>query len=102
VLSVEDDLGLVRQVAAGPGSLIIFNEALVHGTLPWQPADRMRRSILFKYSPGFMTWVTPFAACPIKDPTPEELAMYEPPHRTGRMVLGDGKEEREIIYAHSK
>lgn len=102
VLSVEDDLGLVRQISSGSGSLIIFNEALAHGTLPWRPTDRIRRSILFKYSPGFLTWARPFAGCPIKDPTPEELALYEPPHRTGRTVLGDAKEEREIIYAHAK
>lgn len=102
VLSVEDDLGLVRQPVAGPGSLIVFNEALVHGTLPWKPVDRMRRSILFKYSPGFMTWARPAAECPIADATAEEMALYDPPHRTGRVALGGAREEREIIYAHPR
>ena len=88
ILSNEYDPGCIRQLVAGAGSLIIFTEALTHGTLPWQPADRMRRSILSKYSPGFISWDSPHATCPIADPTPEELALYEPPHRPGRTVLG--------------
>jgi hypothetical protein len=101
MLSMEDDLGLVQQIPAPPGSLILFNEALVHGTFPWQPADRIRRSVLFKYSPGFLAWsLTP--ECPIADPTPEERALYEPTYRPGRPVLGDASEEYDVIYAHKK
>jgi ectoine hydroxylase-related dioxygenase (phytanoyl-CoA dioxygenase family) len=101
VLSLEDDLGLVQQVPAPSGSLIIFNEALLHGTFPWQPPDRIRRSVLFKYSPGFMAWAqTP--VCPIADPTPEELALYEPTYRTERPVLGGASEEYEVVYAHKR
>ena len=36
-----DDLGFVRQVSAPAGSVVIFNEALVHGTFPWQPEERI-------------------------------------------------------------
>ena len=101
MLSMEDDLGFVRQVPTPPGSVIVFNEALVHGTFPWQPADRIRRSVLFKYSPGFLAWdKTP--ECPIADPTPEERALYEPTYRTGRPVLGGAFEEYDVIYAHKK
>jgi ectoine hydroxylase-related dioxygenase (phytanoyl-CoA dioxygenase family) len=87
VVALEDDLGCVQQLAAGPGSLVIFNEALVHGTLPWEPSDRERRSVLFKYSPGYLSWGSPHAECPIADPTPAEVALYEPPRRTGRTAL---------------
>lgn len=90
VLRLEEDWGCVHQVVAGAGSVVFFNEALVHGTLPWQPTERERRSILFKYSPGFLSWGSPHAACPIADPTPAERALYEPPHRTGRAELGKG------------
>ena len=90
VLKLDEDWGCVEQVAAPAGSVVIFNEALVHGTLPWGPADRMRRSILFKYSPGFMSWGNPHGACPIADPTPEEEAIYQDPRRTGRTALGQG------------
>ena len=67
---------------------VFFNEALVHGTLPWTRTDRFRRSILFKYSPGFLSWGSPHTKCPITDPTPEESALYEPPRRTGRTAIG--------------
>ena len=90
MLKLDEDWGCVEQVAAPAGSVVIFNEALVHGTLPWGPADRMRRSILFKYSPGFMSWGNPHGACPIADPTPEEEAIYQDPRRTGRTALGQG------------
>ena len=88
VVSLENDLGCVRQIVASAGSVIIFNEALVHGTLPWTCSDRFRRSILFKYSPGFLSWGTPHTQCPIIDPTPEEIALYEMPRRTGRTTIG--------------
>ena len=87
ILSVEDDLGCVQCIAAPAGSVVIFNEALVHGTLPWKRSDRMRRSILFKYSPGFLSWGSPHGQCPIADPTPEEQALYDPPRRTGRTTI---------------
>lgn len=86
VINLENDMGCVKQLVGGAGSLIIFNEALVHGTLPWLPDDRERRSILFKCSPGFLSWGHP-RECPINDPTEEELAVYDPPFRTSRTVL---------------
>ncbi len=101
MLSMEEDLGLVRHIAAPAGSVIVFNEALVHGTFPWQPADRVRRSVLFKYSPGFLAWdKTP--VCPIADPTADERALFEPTYRTGRPALGGATEEYDVIYAHKK
>ncbi len=89
VLKLDADWGCVEQVVAAAGAVVIFNEALVHGTLPWQPAERLRRSILFKFSPGFMSWGTPHEGCPIADPTPEEMALYEPPRRKERTTLGE-------------
>ena len=89
VLTLDEDWGCVEQVVAKAGSVVIFNEALVHGTLPWRLPNRMRRSILFKYSPGFMAWGSPANTCPIANPTPEEEAIYQSPRRTGRVVLGE-------------
>jgi hypothetical protein len=40
---------------APAGSLVIFTEALTHGTMPWR-ADHERRSLLYKYSPGHQSW----------------------------------------------
>ena len=55
VALLETDLGIVKQVEAKAGSVIIFTEALAHGTMPWT-AERQRRSILYKYSPGPMSY----------------------------------------------
>ena len=33
------------------GDVVVFTEALTHGTLPWQGAEQ-RRTLVFKYSPG--------------------------------------------------
>lgn len=72
----------LQQVPQKAGSAIIFTEALTHGTWPWT-VDTERRSLLYKYSPGHMSWAT-------KYPTPDDVAaadwsgvarrILEPPH----------------------
>ena len=47
--------GLVHEVALGAGDLVLFTEALTHGTVPWQ-GPGTRRTLLYKYSPGSTTW----------------------------------------------
>jgi ectoine hydroxylase-related dioxygenase (phytanoyl-CoA dioxygenase family) len=41
------------------GDVLIFTEALTHGTLAWQ-APYVRRSLLYKYAPGHSTWGTQY------------------------------------------
>ena len=41
----------VLQPAVEAGDVLIFTEALVHGTMPWT-ADHERRCLLYKYSPA--------------------------------------------------
>jgi hypothetical protein len=45
----------VLQVPQTAGSAVMFTEALTHGTWPWN-SDHERRSLLYKYSPGHMSW----------------------------------------------
>jgi ectoine hydroxylase-related dioxygenase (phytanoyl-CoA dioxygenase family) len=45
------DRDLVLQVPLAAGDVVVFTEALTHGTLPWQGAE-LRRTLLYKYSPG--------------------------------------------------
>ncbi|MET0146301.1 MAG: phytanoyl-CoA dioxygenase family protein [Ilumatobacteraceae bacterium] len=45
------DRELAVLVPLGAGDVVVFTEALTHGTLPWQGAAD-RRSLLYKYSPG--------------------------------------------------
>ena len=45
----------VSQPEVEAGDVIIFTEALVHGTMPWT-AVYERRALLYKYSPGHSAW----------------------------------------------
>jgi hypothetical protein len=45
------DRELAVQVPLHAGDVVVFTEALTHGTLPWQ-GDEQRRTLLYKYSPG--------------------------------------------------
>ena len=48
----------VVQPPLAAGDLLIFTEALIHGTMPWAAAHQ-RRALLYKYSPGHSTWAQP-------------------------------------------
>ena len=45
----------VKQIPCKAGDVVIFTEAVTHGTLPWQ-GEHQRRSILFRYSPGNLAY----------------------------------------------
>jgi len=47
---------LVRQVPQRAGDVLIFTEALTHGTMPWRDPNSERRSVLMKYCPHYMQW----------------------------------------------
>lgn len=54
ILDWDEDRHLVLQPELEAGDVLIFNEATIHGTLPWT-AEHQRRMVLFRYSPKFMT-----------------------------------------------
>ena len=90
VIRLEKDIGVVRQVEAGSGSAVIFTEALTHGTLPWKAAHQ-RRSILYKYSPGPLTYsrryLPPGVEEVLDEFTPDQQALLQPPYRTNRPTI---------------
>ncbi|MDA0748669.1 MAG: phytanoyl-CoA dioxygenase family protein [bacterium] len=45
----------VVQPEVEAGDVLIFTEALIHGTMAWT-ADHERRALLYKYSPGHSAW----------------------------------------------
>ena len=55
VRSHEQPAHYVVQPEVEAGDVIIFTEALVHGTMPWT-AQYERRTLLYKYSPGHSSW----------------------------------------------
>jgi len=51
------DSHLVVNPSFMAGDMLIFTEALVHGTTTWT-SDQRRRSLLYKYSPGYSAWAS--------------------------------------------
>ena len=54
----EVDSHLVVNPSLRAGDMLIFTEALVHGTRRWA-STQTRRSLLYKYSPGYSSWSSP-------------------------------------------
>lgn len=84
---------IVRQVSCKAGDVVIFTEAVTHGTLPWT-AEHQRRSALFRMSPGNLAYVSgynPWPEAVLAGMTPEQRAVLEPPYHTrlNRPVLDD-------------
>lgn len=50
------DNPLAVQVPQKAGDVVIFTEALTHGTMPWTSTTAERRSVLLKYCPHYMQW----------------------------------------------
>lgn len=50
-----EEIGPVVHVPQKAGDVLIFTEALTHGTLPWKGMHE-RRSLLYKFSPSMIAW----------------------------------------------
>jgi hypothetical protein len=50
-----DEIGPTVHIPQAAGDVLIFTEALCHGTFPWQGAHE-RRSLLYKYAPSMISW----------------------------------------------
>lgn len=81
------DSGMVVIPEAKAGSVVIFTEALTHGTAPWI-ASHQRRSLLYKYSPAQQSWskthIQPPAGAEL---TARQLLLFEPPYFHQRQSL---------------
>ncbi|MCY3902173.1 MAG: phytanoyl-CoA dioxygenase family protein [Caldilineaceae bacterium] len=77
---------------APAGSVVIFTEALTHGTAAWK-AEYQRRSLLFKYSPGQQSWSANYTQPPEGvDLTPRQRLLFEQPYFNSRCSLFDGEQ----------
>jgi hypothetical protein len=81
------DRELVVEIPMRAGDVVVFTEALTHGTLPWQGAEQ-RRTLVFKYSPGnsaysHVQWPDELlAAC-----TPRQRLLLQPPSVGGHQPV---------------
>lgn len=69
------------------GDLLIFTEALTHGTLAWT-APHERRSLLFKFSPGHLAWGKP-SRLPKEGDDETLRRLLEPPYVAQRKPVQD-------------
>lgn len=88
---VESGAVIVPQAKAG--SVLIFTEALTHGTAPWTAAHH-RRALLYKYSPAQQSWSKNHIAPPEGVTlTPRQQLLFEPPYFHQRASLFEAPEE---------
>ncbi|MAG36273.1 MAG: hypothetical protein CL878_08520, partial [Dehalococcoidia bacterium] len=84
---------LVKPITCKAGDVVIFTEAVTHGTLPWQ-GQHQRRSVLIRYSPGNLAYAGGYSPWPeewLEGLSEEQRAILEPPYhlRLNRPVLDD-------------
>ncbi|MGH2355875.1 MAG: phytanoyl-CoA dioxygenase family protein [Chloroflexota bacterium] len=91
IRAFERNPGCVIQVPMRAGDVLIFTEALTHGTQPWT-APHHRRALLYKYAPGHMAWGSGYANWPaeLKEQlTPDQRLLLEPPYHSRRKNVGE-------------
>lgn len=88
----EEDQEIVRNPACNAGDALIFNEATLHGTLPWR-AKHQRRALLYRYSPGYLHYAGGYNLTTLPswadELTPVQRAALEPAHYYSRPVVQD-------------
>jgi hypothetical protein len=74
------DRALVVEVPLAAGDLVVFTEALTHGTLDWE-GPSVRRTLLYKYSPGSSTWAEDqrWPASLLQQLTERQRLLLQPP-----------------------
>jgi len=81
----------VVQPVVKAGDALFFTEALVHGTLPWS-ADHERRTFLYKYSPGHISYSQSYYnSNDYFEPTEQQKRILSPPSSGGRPVSLESK-----------
>ena len=86
---------IVYNIPAKAGDMVIFNEATLHGTLPWT-AEHERRSLLYRYSPKYLhfaggTYETSQPAW-VSELSEAQQAVLEPPYIYNRPLIEENGE----------
>ncbi|MDA1193254.1 MAG: phytanoyl-CoA dioxygenase family protein [Candidatus Poribacteria bacterium] len=88
----EEDRQVVYNIPGKAGDLIIFNEATIHGTLPWT-AKQERRSLLIRYSPKYLHFAGGYYKTElpewVSELTEAQQATLEPPYIYNRPLIED-------------
>lgn len=86
ITCVDTPSDCVQQVPCQAGDAVLFTEALRHGTLAWT-APTQRRTLFYKYSPGYLAWWGTFYDESSFDYTERQRKILRPPY-IGRMENG--------------
>jgi hypothetical protein len=57
ILQTNLNTDIVHQPVLEPGDVLLFTEALIHGTAAWKYPEKRRRNLYFKYCMGSMGWL---------------------------------------------
>lgn len=82
---------LVVELPLAAGDVVIFTEALTHGTLPWR-APVQRRTLLYKYSPGSSSWSNDYrvpAGVDVDSLTERRCRLFQPPSVAHHLPLDE-------------
>ncbi|NKB69686.1 MAG: hypothetical protein GKR89_21665 [Candidatus Latescibacteria bacterium] len=86
----EEHQEIVYNIPCKAGDMVIFNEATLHGTLPWT-AKHERRSLLYRYSPKYLHFAggTYQTSQPewVAELTEAQQAVLEPPYIYNRPLI---------------
>ena len=90
VRTFERDADYVVQPELLAGDVLIFTEALIHGTQPWK-ASHERRTLLYKYSPPHSTWrIRQFDLADYPEASDQQKRLLAPPSvEAHRRVVDD-------------
>ena len=84
----------VVQPSVEGGDVLIFTEALMHGTRAWS-ASHERRTLLYKYSPGYQSWSrTYYRLDDYPDATEQQRRLMAPPSIEKHPRVIDENEDR--------
>lgn len=88
VRRLETPLSVITPVPVKAGSVILFTEALTHGTFPWSAAWE-RRSLYYKYSPGHLSWASRYYPDQQQLDPDHRRQLLEPPYVQSRRSVCD-------------
>ena len=79
----------VHQPTLRAGDVLIFTEALIHGTATWRAATE-RRALLYKYSPPHSSWAkVPYSPDAYPSASEQQRRLMQPPSVAGHLGMLD-------------
>ena len=92
ILQYDSHQEIVVNPACEAGDLLIFNEATIHGTLPWK-AQHERRALLYRYSPKWVHYAGGYAEVTwpdwVGELTDVQRSVLEPAYFLDRQISDD-------------